>query len=94
MIETPDALRAHLQTAVEIEWSTIPPYLCALWSLGDEHNQEAAACIRDVVMAMTPTRIVLTLPMRPLRTSSTACRNLPPYSLRCWLPVWSWVTGS
>src|SRR5947207_2641068 len=26
--------------------------------------------------------------MRPLRTNSTAWRNLPPYSLRCWLPVW------
>jgi hypothetical protein len=50
VIDTPGALRAHLQTAVEIEWSTIPPYLCALWSLGDEHNREAAACIRDVVM--------------------------------------------
>jgi Ferritin-like len=44
------ALRAHLQTAIEIEWSTIPPYLCALWSLGDVHNRQAAACLRDVVM--------------------------------------------
>ncbi len=44
------SLRAHLQTAIEIEWSTIPPYLCALWSLGDEHNRPAATCIRDVVM--------------------------------------------
>ena len=45
-----DDLRAHLQTAIEIEWSTIPPYLCALWSLGEEHNREAATCLRDVVM--------------------------------------------
>ena len=50
MIDTPKSLREHLQTAIEIEWSTIPPYLCALWSLGGEHNREAAACIRDVVM--------------------------------------------
>ena len=50
MIDSPESLRAHLQTAIEIEWSTIPPYLCALWSLGNERNQEAAACIRDVVM--------------------------------------------
>ena len=33
--------------------------------------------------------IVLTLPMRPARTSSTARRNMPPYSVRCWLPVWT-----
>ena len=44
------SLRRHLQTAIEIEWSTIPPYLCALWSLGDTRNRAAAACIRDVVM--------------------------------------------
>ncbi len=49
-IEDPDSLREHLQTAIEIEWSTIPPYLCALWSLGEPHNRAAAACIRDVVM--------------------------------------------
>jgi hypothetical protein len=44
------SLRCHLQTAIEIEWSTIPPYLCALWSLGETHNRQAAACLRDVVM--------------------------------------------
>ena len=43
-------LREHLQTAVEIEWSTIPPYLCARWSLADGRNEPAAACIEDVVM--------------------------------------------
>jgi Ferritin-like len=43
-------LHRHLQTAVEIEWSTIPPYLCARWSLGDSANELAAECIDDVVM--------------------------------------------
>ena len=47
---TPDELRDHLQTAVEIEWSTIPPYLCALWSIPEGRNELAATCIRDVVM--------------------------------------------
>jgi hypothetical protein len=47
---TKDELRAHLQTAVEIEWSTIPPYLCARWSLQDGRNELAAASIEDVVM--------------------------------------------
>jgi hypothetical protein len=45
-----DDLRDHLQTAVEIEWSTIPPYLCARWSLADGRNDLAATCIEDVVM--------------------------------------------
>ena len=49
-IDGPDSLRDHLQTAIEIEWSTIPPYLCALWSLGDVHNRLAATCLREVVM--------------------------------------------
>ena len=49
-IDGPDSLRTHLQTAIEIEWSTIPPYLCALWSLGDVHNRLAATCLREVVM--------------------------------------------
>ena len=49
MIADIHSLRGHLQTAIRIEWSTIPPYLCALWSLGDTHNRTAAACLRDVV---------------------------------------------
>jgi len=47
---TPDELRTHLQTAIEIEWSTIPPYLCARWSIQDGRNELAAECIDDVVM--------------------------------------------
>jgi hypothetical protein len=43
------SLREHLKTAIRIEWSVIPPYLCALWSLGETHNRAAAACLRDVV---------------------------------------------
>lgn len=46
-----DELRDHLQTAVEIEWSTIPPYLCARWSIVDDpRNSLAASFIEDVVM--------------------------------------------
>ena len=36
-----------------------------------------------------PTRIVLTLPMRPLRTASLATRNVfQGFDERCWLPTW------
>ncbi len=41
-------LRKALQTAVTLEFSTIPPYLCGLWSIKeDTHN--AAKSIREVV---------------------------------------------
>ena len=41
-------LELALQSAVSVEFSTIPPYLCALWSIHDE-NHEVAASIRNVV---------------------------------------------
>jgi hypothetical protein len=50
MISTIAELCDHLQTALEIEHSTIPPYLCALWSLEPGRNTAAARSIREVVM--------------------------------------------
>jgi Ferritin-like len=32
-IKTADDLKAALQIAIQLEFSTIPPYLCAAWSL-------------------------------------------------------------
>jgi hypothetical protein len=49
-IETVEQLREHLQIAVELEHSVIPPYLCALYSLEDGKNTAAAASIHDVVL--------------------------------------------
>ena len=43
-------LRSHLQTAIEVEHSTIPPYLCALYSIKDGSNLEAARIIKSVVV--------------------------------------------
>ena len=45
-----DELKAHLQTAIELEHATIPPYLCALYSIPDGKNVSASALIRGVVM--------------------------------------------
>lgn len=45
-----DDLKTHLQTAIELEHSTIPPYLCALYSIPDGRNVSASALIRSVVM--------------------------------------------
>ena len=45
-----DQLREALQTAIELEHATIPPYLCALYSIQGGHNTDAAAVIESVVM--------------------------------------------
>lgn len=43
-------VRASLQTAIELEHATIPPYLYALYSLGTTDNQDAAQIIQSVVV--------------------------------------------
>lgn len=43
-------LRHNLQTAIELEHSTIPPYLYALYSIKDGCNIEVAGLIRSVVI--------------------------------------------
>ncbi|HWC68063.1 MAG TPA: ferritin-like protein [Acidimicrobiales bacterium] len=45
-----EALRGALQTALQLEHATIPPYLCALYSIRPGRNVEAAAVIESVVM--------------------------------------------
>ncbi len=43
-------LLARLQTAIELEWSTIPPYMVAILSMKLTANREAANLIRGVMM--------------------------------------------
>ncbi|MBE3013491.1 CDGSH iron-sulfur domain-containing protein [Microbispora sp. NEAU-D428] len=47
-IDTLDSLREHLQWAVELEHATLPPYLCALYSLDPERNPEATEVVGSV----------------------------------------------
>ncbi len=49
-IDTIASLRLHLQLALEVEHSVIPPYLCALYSIQDGTNVEAAAAVKEVVL--------------------------------------------
>jgi hypothetical protein len=49
-IQNIDELRAHLQAAVELEHSTIPPYLCGLYTIRNGTNDVAAEIIRTVVV--------------------------------------------
>ena len=44
------AVKSQLQTALKLEWSTIPAYLTALYSISDGCNTEIYHLIRTVVM--------------------------------------------
>jgi hypothetical protein len=41
-------LRTHLQWAIELEHATLPPYLCALYSLDPGRNTEAVEVVQSV----------------------------------------------
>ncbi|MEU0965801.1 ferritin-like protein [Streptomyces sp. NPDC005917] len=47
-IATLESLREHLQWAIELEHATLPPYLCALYSLDPMRNPDAAQAIGSV----------------------------------------------
>ncbi|MGP3961989.1 ferritin-like domain-containing protein [Nonomuraea sp. 3N208] len=47
-IATLESLREHLQWAIELEHATLPPYLCALYSLDPERNPEAVEVVGSV----------------------------------------------
>jgi hypothetical protein len=49
-IKNIDDLKAALQTAIELEHSTIPPYLCALYSINDGTNNKSVETIRSIVV--------------------------------------------
>lgn len=49
-ITTVGQLRRHLQTAIELEHSTIPVYLCALFSIKDGRNPFALRTLHDIVI--------------------------------------------
>jgi hypothetical protein len=47
-INTPNELREHLELAIQVELSAIPPYLFAMYSIEDS-DSEAALLIRSIV---------------------------------------------
>jgi len=49
-IATLDSLREHLQWAIELEHFTLPPYLCALYSIDAVRNPEAAEVVASVLV--------------------------------------------
>jgi hypothetical protein len=49
-IDTIEGLRQHLQCAIELEHTTIPPYLCALYTLDPQRNAEAVEVLTSVLV--------------------------------------------
>ena len=49
-IKTKKDLQQALQIAIELEHSTLPPYLTAYWSIIPGHNNEVSQIIRSVIM--------------------------------------------
>ena len=49
-IQNLEQLKACLLTALQLELSTIPPYLCGLYTIKEGSNVEAAALIRSVAV--------------------------------------------
>lgn len=47
-IDTIDSLQQHLQWAIELEHATLPPYLCALYSLDPARNPDAVELVSSV----------------------------------------------
>ncbi|MGW5430386.1 ferritin-like domain-containing protein [Streptomyces sp. NPDC004059] len=47
-ISTLESLREHLQWAIELEHATLPPYLCALYSLDATRNPDAVQAVSGV----------------------------------------------
>src|SRR3954463_3893657 len=61
-IATLDSLREHLQWAIELEHATLPPYLCALYSLDPSRNPAAAQAVGSVfVEGRIPLALAATL---------------------------------
>ena len=48
--DTPEKLHVYLQNAIELEHSTIPPYLTAMFSLRPGTNRRIGALIRSIVI--------------------------------------------
>ena len=76
-------LLARLQTAIELEWSTIPPYMVAILSMKLTANREAANLIRGVMMEeMLHMALVANVLNAVGGTVHIGPDNVPSYPLR------------
>lgn len=80
-INTMEDLREHIALAAEVELSTIPPYLYALYSIEDQRS-EAALLVRSIVVeemlhVSLATNLLLAVGGKPRFAESSVCPNYP-----------------
>lgn len=88
-IATLDDLRRHLQWAIEVEHSTLPPYLTALYSLDPERNADAVQLIsgvfvEEMIHLALAANLLNAVGGRPVLDAPTCCR---PTHGRCRTPT-------
>ncbi len=81
-IDTPDDLRQHIEVAIKVEMTTIPPYLFAMYSIADP-DSEAALLIRSIVAeemlhAALATNLLLAVGGKP---DFAGTRYMPTYPM-------------
>jgi hypothetical protein len=80
-LETPQDLREHVELAIKVELSTIPPYLFAMYSIEDQ-TSEAALLIRSIVAeemlhAALAANLLLAIGGRPPFSETTLIPSYP-----------------
>ena len=74
-------LRQALQWAVELELTTIPPYLCAMWSIGDAthpvHDQLYDIVIKEMFHMALACNMLTTLGATPVIASVQTAPSYP-----------------
>jgi len=65
-ISTLESLHEHLQWAIELEHFTLPPYLCALYSLDAARNPEASEVVGGLSAMPSPRRLLIRGSIAPL----------------------------
>ncbi len=79
---TLDKLKKSIQTAIEVEFCTIPPYMTALYSIKDGYNRFVYDTIRSVVMQemlhlAQAANLLISIGGRPLIDNASAVYNYP-----------------
>lgn len=76
-----EEVREALQFAVELEFATIPPYLCALWSIKDRRSPAAlliaGVVVEEMLHMALAANILNAIGGRPALTSSGAVPTYP-----------------
>jgi hypothetical protein len=85
VIDTIEKLEKHLQAALVVEHFTIPPYLCALYSIQDEKKDEdvlriiRTVVIEEMLHMVMVANLMNALNMKPQMEGKSVIRSYPDY---------------